>query len=147
MLGDYLFLPGHTRFSQARNVRFDVLCEVVGCGGGHHAAVFFGDEIAANVVGFVQISGVAGEQWPFPCEELGQTHLVENRPIALAGGTAALVIGVLKLVPFMAHNGFTQFVGGKVVGHLRASQTLEHWIVGGDVIFNVRPLPFQEGFG
>ena len=43
-----------------------------------------------------------------PRHELTGTHLMKHRPIALAGRAAALIIGLLKLIPLQFDNGFNK---------------------------------------
>lgn len=61
MLGDDLFLTGRALFRETRNIRLYVLREIFRLRWRPSAAVFFGHEVAAHVVGRVKISGIAGE--------------------------------------------------------------------------------------
>ena len=102
------FLQGVATRGNPGNIRRNVCTILLWICGLHHAAILFRHQITSNTVSFLQVRPVAAQQFLRPRHELTGTHLMKHRPIALAGRAAALIIGLLKLIPLQFDNGFNK---------------------------------------
>ena len=100
------FLQGVATRGNPGNIRRNVCTILLWICGLHHATILFRHQITANTVGLLQVRPVAAQQFLRPRHELTGTHLMKHRPIALTGRATALIVSLLKLIPFQFDNGF-----------------------------------------